>query len=143
MLSESPKLSGLTMIGRELITSPLVSLDLMEGDGTKGYSTLASTFYATEIHRLLGIKAPTQSTTRDYLRKREENWQIQFIEDLYWLVLGLANLGEKTNVPDRVMRFVMMCQRSNGGFYRATIISIPTLEYTFYALSILREVGML
>jgi len=113
------------------------------GYGAKGYSTLASTFYATEIHKLLGVETGKLTTTKDYLRKREENWQVQFIEDLYWLALGLANLGEKTNVPDRVTRFVMMCQRSNGGFSRAMIMGIPTLEYTFYALSILREVGVL
>jgi hypothetical protein len=113
------------------------------GYGAKGYSTLASTFYATEIHKLLGVETGKLTTTRDYLKKREENWQVQFIEDLYWLVLGLANLNEKTNVPERVTRFTMMCQRSNGGFSRATIMGIPTLEYTFYALSILREVGVL
>ena len=113
------------------------------GYGAKEYSTLASTFYATEIHKLLGVKSVKLSATRDYLKRREENWQVQFIEDVYWLVLGLANLGEKTNVPDRVTKFVMMCQRSNGGFSRATIMGIPTLEYTFYALSILREAGVL
>ena len=113
------------------------------GYGTEGYSTLASTFYATEIHKLLGVEMGKLAATRDFLRRREENWQVQFIEDVYWMVLGLANLGEKTSVPDRVTRFVMMCQRSNGGFSRATIMCIPTLEYTFYALSILREVGVL
>jgi len=113
------------------------------GYGARGQSTLASTFYATEILRLLGAEATNQSATRDYLWKREENWQVQFIEDVYWLVLGLANLGEKTNVPDRVTRFVMECQRSNGGFSRATIMGIPTLEYTFDAVSILREVEVL
>jgi hypothetical protein len=113
------------------------------GYGAKGYSTLASTFYATEIHKLLGVEMGKLTVTRDYLRRREENWQVQFIEDLYWLVLGFANLNEKTNVPERVTRFTMMCQRSNGGFSRATIMGIPTLEYTFYALSILREVGVL
>ena len=113
------------------------------GYGAKGYSTLASTFYATEIHKLLGVEMGKLNATRDYLRKREGSWQVQFIEDVYWLVLGLANLGEKTNVLEWVTRFVMMCQRSNGGFSRATIIGIPTLEYTFYALSILREIGVL
>jgi hypothetical protein len=113
------------------------------GYGARGLSTLASTFYATEIHKLLGIEAAKLTATRDYLRKREENWQVQFIEDVYWLVMGLANLGEKTNFPDRVVRFIMECQRQNGGFSRATVMGIPTLEYTFYALSILREVGML
>jgi hypothetical protein len=113
------------------------------GYGGKGYSTLASTFYATEIHKLLGNDTQKLIVTRDYLRKREENWQVQFIEDLYWLYKGLANLGEKPNFPDRTLKFVMACQRVNGGFSRATIIGIPTLEYTFYALSILREIGVL
>lgn len=113
------------------------------GYGVKGYSTLASTFYATEIHKLLGVEAAKLPAIRDYLRQIEENWEVQFIEDAYWLVLGLANLGEKTNVPDRVTRFVMMCQRSGGGFSRAPVMAIPTLEHTFYALSILREVGAL
>lgn len=113
------------------------------GYGARGYSTLASTFCATEIHKLLGEDTGKLTTARGYLRKREENWQVQFIEDLYWLVLGLANLGEKTNVPDKVARFVMMCQRSNGGFSRATIMGIATLEYTYYALSILRQLAVL
>jgi hypothetical protein len=113
------------------------------GYGINGYSTLASTFYATEIHKLLGNDTKKLTVTRDYLRKREENWQVQFIEDLYWLYKGLANLDEKCNFPNRTLRFVMACQRANGGFSRATIIGIPTLEYTFYALSILREIGVL
>jgi hypothetical protein len=115
-------------------------LNLDGGYGGEGRSTLASTFYATGIHKLLGTDTKKLAITRDYLRKREENWQVQFIEDLYWLVLGLANLNEKSNIPNRVMRFVMMCKRRNGGFSRATIMGIPTLEYTFYALSILRKI---
>ena len=113
------------------------------GYGARGQSTLASTFYATEIHKLLGVDTRKLTATRNYLRRREKKWQVQFIEDVYWLVVGLHNLGEKTNFPDRVMRFVMDCQRQNGGFSRATIMGIPTLEYTFYALSILERVGAL
>jgi len=113
------------------------------GYGGKGYSTLASTFYATEIHKLLEIDVGKLTVTRNYLRKREENWQVQFIEDLYWLVGGLANMGEKTSFPDKIFRFIMNCQRLNGGFSRATVMGIPTLEYTFYALSILKETGSL
>jgi hypothetical protein len=119
------------------------------GYGREGRSTLASTFYTTEIHRLLGAETAKISTV-DYLRSRETNWQVNFdrgqvsfIEDLFWLVKGLANLGEKSDFPDRVTRFVLGCQRRGGGFSRATIMGIPTLEYTFYALSILREVGVL
>jgi len=113
------------------------------GYGQNGHSTLASTFYATAIHKLLGADTRDLASTRAYLRKREENWQVQFIEDLHWLVEGVDNLGEKSNFPDRVTRFVPECQRQNGGFSRATVMGIPTLEYTFYALSILKKMGVL
>ena len=118
-------------------------LNLDGGYGRERRSTLASTFYATGIQKLLGTDTKKLAITRDYLRKREEDWQVQFIEDLYWLVGGLDNLGEKSNFPDRTLRFVMECQRENGGFSRATIMGIPTLEYTFYAVSILHEIRAL
>lgn len=111
------------------------------GYGGNGHSTLASTYYATEIHKLLGAETEKLNITRNYLRKRLDNWQVQFIEDLYWLVGGLVNMGEKTNYPDKISRFIRACQRSNGGFSRATIMGIPTLEYTYYALSILKKIG--
>ena len=113
------------------------------GYGAKGYSTLASTFYATEIYKLLGVDVGKLKDTKDYLHTIEENTEAQFIEDLYWLILGMANLGVKTNMPDKVMSFVMMCQRLRGGFSRAPVMGISTLEDTFYALSILREIGAL
>jgi hypothetical protein len=113
------------------------------GYGREGRSTLSSTYYATEIHKLLGNDSKTLTVTRDYLQKREQNWEVQFIEDIYWLVLGLANLGEKTHLPERITNFVMECQRENGGFSRSTVIGIPTLEYTFYALKILQAVGVI
>jgi hypothetical protein len=91
----------------------------------------------------LEVENGASTSTIAYLINREKNWQVQFIEDLYWLVEGLANLGEKSNFPDRIIRFIMECQRQNGGFSRATIMGIPTLEYTYYALSILKETGAL
>lgn len=129
--------------GRKITDFVLGELNPDGGYGREGHSTLASTYYATEIHRLLGNDMKNLTITCDYLQKREENWQVQFIEDLYWLVNGLDNLGEKFKFSDRAIRFVMECQRTNGGFSRATVMGIPTLEYTFYALSILRQVGAL
>jgi hypothetical protein len=125
-------------------------LNLDGGYGREGRSTLSSTYYATAIYRLLSANPPARTDTLKCLRETEERWRasfdggrVSFIEDLYWLVGGLDNLGEKSNFPDRTLRFVMECQRENGGFSRATIMGIPTLEYTFYAVSILREVGAL
>jgi hypothetical protein len=118
------------------------------GYGGHGFSTLASTFYATEIHKLLRTEIRRLTSTRDYLRDKEDKWranfdkgQVDFLENLFWLVKGLANTGEKSNIPERITEFVMACQRANGGFARTTIMGIPTLEYTFYALSILYEIN--
>lgn len=129
---------------KEKVTSFVSSFLRPDGGyGAKGYSTLASTFYATEIYKLLGMDVGKLNATRDYLRMMEDNMEVQFIEDLYWLVMGLANLGEKTNMRSGIMKFVMMCRRLGGGFCRVPVMGIPTLEDTFYALSILREVGAL
>jgi hypothetical protein len=113
------------------------------GYGREGYSTLASTYYATEIYKLLYTEHEKLTVTRDYLRKREADWQVNFIEDLYWLAGGLDNLGEKPNYPDKIFGFVMECRRTNGGFTRFTEMGITTLEYTYYALALLNEVGVL
>jgi len=119
------------------------------GYGREARSTLASTYYATAIYRLLGANPPTGNTLK-YLREAEEGWRasfdsgrVNFIEDLYWLVGSLDNLGEKCNFPNKVISFVVACQRANGGFSRATVMGIPTLEYTFYALSMLEKMGVL
>ena len=113
------------------------------GYGSNRHSTLASTFYATAIHKLLEVDIQKLARTRAYLGRREASWKVQFIEDLFWLVEGLTNLGEEPASPERFIKFVVACQRQGGGFARATIMGIPTLEYTFYALSILKEVGVL
>jgi hypothetical protein len=135
---------------RRIVNFVSNKLNLDGGYGREGRSTLPSTYYATAIYRLLGANPPARTDTVKFLRETEERWRasldggrVNFIEDLYWLVGGLDNLDQKSNFPDRTLRFVMECQRVNGGFSRATIMGIPTLEYTFYALSILKEVGAL
>jgi hypothetical protein len=128
-----------TIFDEQVVSGFVFSLLNRDGGyGRNRHSTLASTFYATAIHKLLGVDTQKLAGTRAYLRRREERWQVQFIEDLFWLVKGFVNLGEKPNFPDRVIEFVTECQRQNGGFARAGIMGIPTLEYTFYALSILK-----
>ena len=113
------------------------------GYGRGGHSTLASTFYATAVYRLLEVEVPRAAATKAYLRHRESLGKMQFIEDLYWLVGGLANLGEVPVEVNPIIDFVLSCHRTGGGFARAPVIGIPTLEYTFYALSVLKEVAAL
>ena len=120
------------------------------GYGRDGRSTLASTFYATAIQKLLGTEDRKLAKTKDYLRNRESAWQenidkglVGYIEDLFWLIEGLANLGENSNFPDQVTRFVVDCQVPPFYGFARTTRGIATLENTFYALSILREVGVM
>lgn len=113
------------------------------GYGKDGRSTLASTYYATAIYRVLGVEVPRTTATKAYLRRREARWEVQFIEDLYWLAGALASLSERLSHPEKAVEFVLGCRRRGGGFARAPVIGIPTLEYTFYALSILKEAGAL
>ena len=44
-------------------------------------SSLVSTFYALEIYNLLGIRRPERPATLHYLKKKEEKWEVRFIED--------------------------------------------------------------
>ncbi|MBN1160839.1 MAG: hypothetical protein JXA17_02680 [Dehalococcoidales bacterium] len=112
------------------------------GYGRNGHSTLASTFYATAIYKLLGVNCPATSSTVSYLKKKK-NYRMQFIEDLFWMVKSLVNLGERFHFRNEHINFVLKCQRDNGGFSRAPVMGIPTLEYTYYALNILNEAGLL
>ncbi len=112
------------------------------GYGRGGRSTLASTYYATAIYQMLGVEVPRAAATKAYLRRKEARWEVRFIEDLYWLAGALTSVGERLNQPERAIEFVLGCRR-RGGFARAPVIGIPTLEYTFYALSILKEASAL
>jgi len=109
------------------------------GFGNERISTLASTFYATEIFRLVGYASTDLNATKKYLRSRENMWQLNYIEDMYWLCGSLSNLNEKTRLHDWIVRFVKTCQRKNGGFARKDVMGIPTLEDTYYAMSILKN----
>jgi hypothetical protein len=121
-------------------------LSLMNGDGgfgSEGRSTLATTYYATGVLRLLCYHPSGLGKTVAYLRQREVGWYLSFIEDVFWLVVALGNLGEGLNFPSHVIGFVQHCQRLNGGYARANVIGIPTLEYTYYALTLLAMTGAL
>jgi len=137
--------------GEKKVTRFIFSLLNPDGGyGRDRRSTLASTFYATEIHKLLGIEAGKLTKTEGYLRNRESDWQenldkglVGYLENLFWLIKGLANLGQNSNFPEQVTRFVVECQTPPFYGFARTTRGIATLENTFYALSILREVGVL
>jgi hypothetical protein len=113
------------------------------GFGRGGISTLASTFYATGIFNLVGFHGDERALTLKYLRGKESVWQLNFIEDIYWISNSLVSLGQKPILADWMISFVSGCQRGNGGFARKDVMGIPSLEYTYYAVSIFKALSCL
>jgi hypothetical protein len=113
------------------------------GFGRDGISTLASTFYATAVFDLVGYQCSGPSLIIDYLRGKENVWNLNFIEDIYWLSHSLVRLGQRPRLADWILSFIRGCQRTNGGFSRKDVMGIPTLEDTFYAVSIFRILSYL
>jgi len=113
------------------------------GFGKGNLSTLASTYYASEIFRLTGYDTSGLSATVKYLRDRSKIWRLNFIEDIFWVSNSLSNLGQRIELIDWMTSFVEACQRGNGGFARKDVMGIPSLEYTYYAVSILKALSYL
>jgi len=127
---------------REKVIDLVFSLYNADGGfGIGGNSSLPTTYYAIQIFALLqqAIKRPKHTLL--FLRKKEND--IHFIEDLYYLSGASASFGTSLAKLERTISFVLDCQRRGGGFARANPIGIPTLEYTYYAISILKHLAVL
>ena len=112
------------------------------GFGGEGRSTLPSTYYALATLGRLGQSVEDPRTTLAWLRRREEGWEIQYLEDLFWLTRALGALGEGMCRREDAAAFTLGCQRPGGGFGRAHW-GIATLEDTHHAVAILKTVGYL
>ena len=112
------------------------------GFGNKEHgSDLVSSYYVAKILALLS-EGPSGGghvvALRNYfLRQLEES---QFLESMFYAVDGLCALGVSVPHPEHLENYVVFCQKKSGGFGRARELSIPTIEHTFYAISILRVI---
>jgi hypothetical protein len=112
------------------------------GFGAEERSTLASTYYALATLARLGQSVEHPEETQVWLRQREERWDIQYLEDLFWLARALDASGEGARQRERAAAFTLGCRRRGGGFGRAHW-GIATLEDTYHAVAILKSVGYL
>ena len=110
------------------------------GFGGKGRSILASTYCAVAVLTRLSPRDPTLDSVAEWLVRRERVWDVPFLEHLYWLVSSLRALGLPIQQRDRAVDFVWACRHPSGGFARAHV-GIATLEYTHYALEVLKLLG--
>ncbi len=119
-----------------------------DGSYGRGLAVIASTYYAVAIYDLLGEPLPGRSLTVSFLKALESDCEAKlgagntlYLEQLHWLTGALDILGERLTAKDSIARYATGCQRAGGGFARAARIGIPTLENTFYALTLLTKVG--
>lgn len=109
------------------------------GFGRQGVSTLATTCDAVRILNVLEYHPEEGERVLGFLESRARD--LYFLEDLYYLETTRSILGGVPPDGARVVSHVMGCQRRGGGFARARPMGIPTLEYTYYAVSILKLLG--
>ncbi len=111
------------------------------GFGSQGRSALATIYYAAKISVLLDYRLRHPERILSFLRRQERD--VYFLEDLYYLSSACCILGETLSEPERATSFVLGCQRGSGGFARAVPMGIATLEDTFYAISLFKQLGAL
>lgn len=108
------------------------------GFGKIGGSQSATTFYALEILKGEGGLHP-HGKINDYVRS--DSHTVYYLEDLFWQMSCRKILH--IPLPDRsyIIDFLNDCSRTDGGFSRSRNMGISTLEYTYYAVSLLTIFG--
>jgi hypothetical protein len=106
-------------------------------------STVPSTYYASATLAQLPDAGALMEGAGLYLQRCAQRWDVYFLDDVYWLVQGLSLTGSAARFASQAATHVLACQRHQGGFARAPVIGIPTLEHTYYALQVLDSVGLL
>ena len=106
------------------------------GFGSIKESELSTTYYCLRILNLIGYPFPREKEIEQFLV--EQFQAANYLEQYYWTIEGLVLL--KREIPDKnlILAFLVASYCWNGGFARSQFIGIPTIEYTYYAVSILK-----
>jgi hypothetical protein len=128
---------GLKIMNKKKIIKLIISLQNKNGGfGVSRESHLMTTYHALAILKLLSFDPPAKKKVFNYLMECWDN--CNFLEDLYYIVEGLTLLRKPLPKIRKIIQFVESCQRGNGGFGRAPMMSIPTIEDTYRAVSIIK-----
>jgi hypothetical protein len=95
-----------------------------------------ATYHALSILKLFSFSPPVKERIYNYLMKRWDD--CDFLEDLFYIVESLTLIRKPLPDVSKIIRFVNSCQRASGGFGRAPLMSIPTIEDTYRAVSIIK-----
>lgn len=106
------------------------------GFGRNRISTIPDTYFALATLQNIGL-LNISTDTKDYLSK-SDNIPSNYLEYVYWHFSSSDFLNFIPAYTDKLINYLNMCKRSNGGFSRSPFQGIPTFEDTFYAVSILK-----
>jgi hypothetical protein len=125
------------IINKEKIIKLIISLQNKNGGFGRGReSHLMATYHALAILKLLSFDFPAKEKVYNYLIERWDN--CDSLEDLFYIVESLVSIRKPLPKISKIIQFVESCQRGNGGFGRAPMMSIPTIEDTYRAVSIIK-----
>jgi len=147
----------LTLLNSPLQSDPTIRfiLGLKNPDGSfggRGYSRLASTYYALATLQRLGFNVSSLGDTLGWVRgcenptggfARSPNTHDPYlvIDDVYYGVRALEALGEVSRYSLQNLQLIGRFQNGNGGFRRSIFLGISTFEATYYALSSLQTLS--
>jgi len=101
---------------------------------------LATTYFALDIAEKLGYRnGEFDKRVLDYLLS-EKDIESMFLEQIYWFINSMKILNKNNENRERLLNLLTNFQNYNGGFRRSKYMGISTLEDTFYALSVLKQI---
>jgi len=124
-------------IDKNKIANFLWSLQNKDGGfGHKNESHLMATYHALNILDALSLPIRDKDKIAVFL----VHWfdKSDYLEDLFYSAESLTLLGDPLPDTDMAFQFADSCQRNNGGFSRARVMGIPTIEHTYMAVSVLK-----
>jgi len=125
------------IINKEKIIKLIISLQNKNGGFGRGReSHLMATYHALAILKLLSFDFFAKEKVYSYLMECWNN--CDSLEDLFYIVESLALICKPLPNVSKIIQFVDSCQRGNGGFGRAPVMSIPTIEDTYRAVIIIK-----
>ena len=115
----------------------VISLQNKDGSfGHRRHSHLITTYHALCILNILSHNITAANKMYEYLTDQWE--RCEYLEDVFYATESIALLGKPLPSVKQIIQFVDSCQRNNGGFSRATVMGIPTIEDTYYAVKLLK-----
>lgn len=124
-------------IDKKKIADFVYSLQNKDGGfGHKKESYLMATYHALHIFDALSLPVKNKDEILIFLT----HWfdKSDYLEDLFYSTESLSLLGEPLPDVEEAFQFADSCQRNNGGFSRARVMGIPTIEHTYMAVSVIK-----